>query len=220
MADNQLHGQDRLMPRSIDVRTRQPNLLTDQSVVRRAATSLPQAKSSRPLRILVAEDNPVNQKVALGLLKKIGHVAEAVADGKQAIEALARESYDIVFMDCQMPEMDGYKATEAIRRKEGLGRHTWIIALTANTMSSDREACIAAGMDDYVAKPIRSDALAASISRCPRNDAVPQTPDHFSSGTEKALHRIADTTRILQKKRQGCARTMRHGNSPSIFRGI
>jgi len=218
MADKQLHGQDCLMLRPIDVRTRQPTLQADLSVPRRAATSLLEAKSSRPLRILVAEDNPVNQKVALGLLKKIGHFAEAVADGKQAIETLARQPYDIVFMDCQMPEMNGYEATDAIRRKEGLGRHTWIIALTANTMAGDREACMAAGMDDYVAKPIRSDALAASISRCPHNDAPSQAANHFTSEAEKALHRIAEVTRILQKKRQGCARAIRRGSSPPIFR--
>lgn len=218
MADKRLHRQDCTMLRPIDVRTCQPSLQIDLSVPRRVATSLPQTKSSRPLRILVAEDNPVNQKVALGLLKKIGHVAKAVADGKQAIEALAREPYDIVFMDCQMPEMDGYKATEAIRRKEGLGQHTWIVALTANTMAGDREACIAAGMDDYVAKPIRSDALAASISRCPSHGLASRAELPLISEAEKALHRIGEATRILKKKRQGFAGTISHGTSAPLFR--
>lgn len=176
------------------------------------------AKSAGPLRILVAEDNPVNRKVALGLLKKIGYVAEAVPNGKKAIEALARESYDIVFMDCQMPEMDGYKATEAIRRKEGAEQHTWIIALTANTMAGDREACIAAGMDDYVAKPIRSDALAASISRCPLHDLTSRAANHFTSEAEKALHRIGEATRMLKKKRQGFAGAMSHGTRNPLYR--
>lgn len=161
-----------------------------------------EAKTSGPLRILVAEDNPVNRKVALGMLRRIGYAAEAVPNGKQVIEALTREPFDIVFMDCQMPEMDGYEATEAIRRKEGASHHTWIIALTANTMVGDREACIAAGMDDYVAKPLRPEALAASISRSPVHKPPVQGSGDFSSDAEDAMRRMGEATRQLRLRRK------------------
>ncbi|MCX6899578.1 MAG: response regulator [Verrucomicrobia bacterium] len=116
-------------------------------------------------RVLVAEDNVANQKVAARLLEKLGCRVDVAATGAEAVRLLRLLSYDIVFMDCQMPEMDGYEATREIRRQKGLNRKVPIVAMTANAMAGDREGCLAAGMDDYVAKPVELEQIVEVLKR-------------------------------------------------------
>jgi CheY-like chemotaxis protein len=119
---------------------------------------------ARKLSILLAEDNPVNQKVAQRMLEKRHHKVVVAGHGIQALEALEKQNFDLVFMDVQMPEMDGMEATARIREQEKLtGRHQIIVALTAHAMKGDRERCLAAGMDDYLTKPIRHEELDAIL---------------------------------------------------------
>jgi two-component system sensor histidine kinase/response regulator len=129
--------------------------------------SISDAGPGQHLHILIAEDNPFNQRVALLILKKLGHSVVIVDDGQKAIAALERESFDLVLMDLQMPTMDGFQATTAIRVAEsGTGRHIPIIALTAYARAEDRNRCLAVGMDDYVSKPIQQDLLRRAIEDC------------------------------------------------------
>jgi PAS domain S-box-containing protein len=115
--------------------------------------------------ILVVEDNPVNQKVALGMLQKLGHRVEVVGNGKEALEALARVPYHLILMDCHMPEMDGFEATQQIRAGKVGRAKIPVIAMTANALSGDREKCIAAGMSDYISKPVSIGALDKMIQK-------------------------------------------------------
>ncbi len=127
--------------------------------------SIAEAKKGK-IRILLAEDNIVNQKVALRHLEKMGYRADAVANGKEVLAALEKIPYDLIFMDVQMPEMDGFEATAAIRKKEsGTEGHIPIIAMTAHAMKGYRERCVETGMDDYISKPIRPQVLFEVVDR-------------------------------------------------------
>jgi two-component system, sensor histidine kinase and response regulator len=127
-------------------------------------------ETHRPLRVLLAEDNVVNQRLAARLMEKRGHTVVVVSTGREALAALAQEPFDVVLMDVQMPDMDGLEATTAIRRWEQETRiHVPIIAMTAHTMQGDAERCLAAGMDGYVSKPIKPEDLYAAIDSVPHN---------------------------------------------------
>jgi CheY-like chemotaxis protein len=130
------------------------------------AAPAPGPSDQRPLRILVAEDSPVNQKLALAMLRKMGHQVTLATTGTAAVETWKREAFDLVLMDIQMPEMDGLEATRTIRAVEQPGgARTPIVAMTAHAMGGDRERCLEAGMDDHITKPINRADLASVIYR-------------------------------------------------------
>ncbi len=180
------------------------SVLTD---VETAATALTTASDGagpteklgdrHPLRILLAEDNTVNQQIAILVLESMGYRADVASNGVEAVEAVENLPYDLVLMDVQMPEMDGLEATRQIRARptppERGDRPIRIVAMTANAMQGDREACIAAGMDDYLAKPIRPEELAAALEATPRrSDSTEPTPDEVfpaEAGAEPEIRR-------------------------------
>ncbi len=144
------------------------------TTVRAKRLSAPPIVASGKLRILVAEDNIVNQRVAMLQLERLGHRADVAANGLEVLSAIETVHYDVIFMDCHMPELDGYEATRRLRARENERRARGekftalhIVAMTANAMQGDREACLASGMDDYISKPVRPAELAASLARAP-----------------------------------------------------
>ncbi len=167
------------------------------------------------LRILLAEDNPVNREVASRQLKKLGVAVGLVGNGRAAVEALATHSYDLVLMDCQMPELDGFGAAAEIRRREmETGRRTPIVAMTASVLPTDRDRCAQAGMDDYVSKPVTLAALEAVIARwtaaevAPREDtldraALDELRGYQLEGETDVLGRLV--TKFLDSARAECA---------------
>jgi signal transduction histidine kinase/CheY-like chemotaxis protein len=138
--------------------------------------------------VLVVEDSPVNRVVAVGVLERCGYHVHVVNDGREALQALSMQRYDAVLMDCQMPDVDGYQATEELRRRErGGAYHTPVIAMTAHAMVGDRERCLAAGMDDYLSKPLRSQALAEALARW-----IPSAGDERGDGAANGKARGVD----------------------------
>jgi CheY-like chemotaxis protein len=127
------------------------------------ATEAP-APARRPM-VLVAEDNPINQKIAVRMLEKLGCDVEVADNGRAALARISEDDFDLVFMDCQMPELDGYDATSTLRSSGTKHANLTVIAMTANAMTGDREKCIAAGMNDYVTKPVKLDALARVLDK-------------------------------------------------------
>lgn len=146
------------------------NLFADTQKIRERKTDAPRAAfdpemaARHPLRILLAEDNQVNQKLALRFLEQMGYRADVASNGLEAVESVERQKYDVILMDIQMPEMDGLDATRAIRRLKNVHQPR-IVAMTANAMQGDREMCIAAGMDDYISKPIRVPELVEALGK-------------------------------------------------------
>ncbi|MEE9147227.1 MAG: response regulator, partial [Candidatus Tectomicrobia bacterium] len=124
-------------------------------------------------RVLVVEDDVVNQKIAMRLLEKLHCQVDVAANGCEALDAVAHMAYDCIFMDCQMPELDGFEVTKALRQREAqTGAHVPIIALTANAMRGDSERCLEAGMDEYISKPVRSETLRAMLLKWVQPPAV------------------------------------------------
>ena len=159
----------------------------------------PTALDGMKLEILVAEDNPVNQKVAVYQLQKLGFFPDVVENGRLALAALTRKKYHVVLMDCQMPELDGYAATRELRKLEGETEHTWVIAMTANSLEGDREKCLAAGMDDYVSKPVKPADLVAALCRfagTSPNAPAPQQED-AEDATDAVDSRVLASLRDL-----------------------
>jgi CheY-like chemotaxis protein len=123
--------------------------------------------------VLLVEDSVVNQKVFAAMMRSLGYNMDVVANGVEALDALDRRPYAVVFMDCQMPVMDGYRTTEKIREREGRERRTRVIAVTASATAADRARCLAAGMDDYMTKPIKAEDLATKLDYWVHRVGVP-----------------------------------------------
>ena len=147
----------------------------------------PGQAARHPLRILLAEDNVVNQKLALRLLQQMGYRADLASNGIEAIESVQRQTYDVVLMDVQMPEMDGLEASRQINARWQPPERPRIIAMTANAMQGDREMCLAAGMDDYLTKPIRVERLVEALNQRARPQGPMMTAPTIDRATFDAL---------------------------------
>jgi CheY-like chemotaxis protein len=144
----------------------EPRVAPKRAAPRFTATAVDATLGQRcPLRVLVAEDNPVNQRVATLLLQRLGYRATTVGNGLEALTALELADYDVILMDVEMPEIDGCEATRRIRARRQAPARPWIIALTAGAMPEDRERALSAGMNDFLTKPVRTEALSAALAR-------------------------------------------------------
>ncbi len=143
-----------------------------------------------PLRMLLVEDNAVNQQLAQLLLAKLGYRVDVAGNGLEALEALERQPYDVVLMDVEMPEMDGLEATRRIHRQWGTAR-PHIIAVTANALQGERELCLQAGMDDYITKPIRLEELTAALGRTSRPVPDPPAGGSVDRSVDRPARRLA-----------------------------
>src|SRR5215469_11503074 len=150
--------------------------------------------SERSLRVLLAEDNPVNQTLAMRILERLGHEVQIVNNGKDALRQAQAEEFDLILMDVQMPEMDGLEATNAIRNAEaGSGKHIPIVAMTADAMKGDREKCLSAGMDGYLSKPVRIDELKQVMSAIQKTQSMRQSSDQNSFRAIGQLELLLDS---------------------------
>jgi CheY-like chemotaxis protein/HPt (histidine-containing phosphotransfer) domain-containing protein len=170
------------------------------------ALATPSARQERG-KLLLAEDNLINQKVAVAMLSSAGYRVDTVLDGAAAVEAAAAERYDAILMDCQMPELNGYEATAAIRAHEGSDRHTPIIAMTAGARREDRDRCLVEGMDSYLAKPVSKDALLALVARFVDAEPISPAPVQHPGrvvGVEDAIDAdVFGELRILDETAEG-----------------
>ena len=183
----------------------------DQLVTRH---SLHEKRAGTRARVLVAEDNAVNQKVAVRMLERLGYEADVAANGREALEALSRNHYAAVLMDVQMPELDGYEATVEIRRREGEDRHTPIIAMTASAMQGDREKALEVGMDDYISKPVKPEELDEVLER-----SIPQSgtgADSAEEGTNAAAS-SADASSPLDRSVLEGLRELQQEGEPDVL---
>ena len=176
-------------------------------------------------RILLAEDNPVNREVATAMLESLGCCVDLAENGRHAVEAMAQRSYDLVLMDCQMPELDGFAATAAIRHHEAsvdVGRHVPIIALTAHAMEGDRENCLAAGMDDYLSKPFTKEGLSSTLHRWLEVKPAERLPDNSRLSSlpvmldEKRLQTTSLGIPVIDESAWENLRAMEHAGRPHI----
>jgi CheY-like chemotaxis protein len=185
---------------------RQPNLLSAPteppavalhgSVDRKAEdnTTNFEPASAQPLKILLAEDNELNQQVVQHFLARRGHAVQVAKDGREALAALEKGSFDLLLLDVHMPELDGFRVVEAVRRREQTtARHLPVVALTARSMKGDRERCLQAGMDDYLSKPVRRDELFATIERVLSG----QAPGEPGRGEAVPAHDLLDAATLL-----------------------
>ena len=184
-------------------------ILPEEATRAESPDSLP--TTARPLRLLLAEDNLVNQQVALHQLNLMGHQVDTANSGVEALQLMDRSTYDAVLMDVHMPALDGYATTAEVRKREAGTKHTWIIAMTANALPADRDICLEAGMDDYVSKPVTSAALAEALARCPLNSEPTMSSVDltglFESGLQDILPQIIETfietsAQTIQKAKQ------------------
>lgn len=175
------------------------SVLTGQKVAlsetERPFTFDPELGRQLPLRILLAEDNAINQKVTLRILERLGYRPDVAVNGMQVIEAVNSKSYDLILMDVQMPDMDGVAATHQIRGMVPLEKQPWIVALTAHALPGDREIYLATGMDDYISKPVRPEELVAALERCKRPEHARHAPETTGTGRLRA-ERMGEGTAI------------------------